>query len=81
MHAVGVLLLAPVALTATALNAGIETAGSTFLPLYAISLGWTETGATLLISTLMPGAVLLPLVAALACAAFAVFALRRGRSA
>ncbi len=56
-----VLLLAPVALTATALNAGIETAGLTFLPLYAIGLGWTETGATLLISTLMLGAVLLQL--------------------
>lgn len=56
-----VMLLAPVALTATALNAGLETAGLAFLPLYAIGLGWTESSAALLISMLMLGAVLLQL--------------------
>jgi MFS family permease len=53
--------LAPVAIAAEGLNAGIETSGLTFLPLYAIAQGWTEQGGTRLISCLMFGAILLQL--------------------
>jgi MFS family permease len=55
------LRLAPVAIAAEGLNAGIETSGLSFLPLYAISQGWTEEGGTRLISCLMFGAILLQL--------------------
>ena len=51
----------PIAIAAEGLNAGIETAGLSFLPLYAIAQGWTEEGGTRLISCLMFGAVLLQL--------------------
>ena len=50
-----------VAIAAEGLNAGIETAGLSFLPLYAIAQGWTEEGGTRLISCLMFGAILLQL--------------------
>jgi MFS family permease len=53
--------LAPVALAATALNSSLETAGLTFLPIYAMRLGWSETNANLLISTLLIGAITLQL--------------------
>jgi MFS family permease len=53
--------LAPVALAATALNASLETAGLSFLPIYAMRLGWGESSATLLITTLMIGAIALQL--------------------
>jgi MFS family permease len=55
------LRLAPVAIAAEGLNAGIETAGLSFLPLYAMAQGWTEAGGTRLISCLMFGAILLQL--------------------
>ncbi|APH54631.1 Transporter, MFS superfamily [Granulibacter bethesdensis] len=55
------LRLAPVALFSTALNAGVEAAGMSFLPLYAMSAGWGENGATQLLSTLMLGAIMLQL--------------------
>jgi MFS family permease len=55
------LRLAPVAIAAVALNAALETAGLGLLALYAIGLGWSEDPATLLISTLMIGAILLQL--------------------
>jgi MFS family permease len=55
------LRLAPVALASTALNAGIETAGLSFLPLYAMSAGWGEENATRLVATLMIGAIVLQL--------------------
>jgi MFS family permease len=55
------LWLAPVAIAAEGLNAAIETAGLSFLPLYAIGQGWTEQGATRLISCLMFGAIVLQL--------------------
>lgn len=55
------LRLAPLALTATALNAAIETAGLSFLALYAIGLGWGEEDATRLMSVMMVGAILLQL--------------------
>lgn len=51
--------LAPVAMGATALNAAIETAGLTFLTLYAMSLGWGEGDATQLMAYMMFGAIVL----------------------
>jgi MFS family permease len=53
--------LAPVALAATALNSSLETAGLTFLPIYAMRLGWSEAHANLLISALLTGAIVLQL--------------------
>ena len=53
--------LAPVAITATVLNAAIETAGLSFLAIYAVNLGWPEGDATLLISCMMIGAICLQL--------------------
>ncbi|MDR1191864.1 MAG: MFS transporter [Verrucomicrobiales bacterium] len=53
--------LAPLALAATTLNAAVETAGLTFLTLYAISLGWQESQATQLMSCMMFGAIVLQL--------------------
>ncbi|RJF79156.1 MFS transporter [Azospirillum cavernae] len=53
--------LAPVAIGAITLNAAIETAGLSFLALYAVSLGWNEVGATRLMSCMMVGAILLQL--------------------
>lgn len=55
------LALAPVALFATLVNAALETAGMSFLPIYAIRLGWGEESATLLLSVLLVGALLLQL--------------------
>jgi MFS family permease len=53
--------LAPVAIAATVLHAAIETAGLSFLALYAETLGWTETDATQLMSCMMFGAIALQL--------------------
>ncbi len=53
--------LAPLAMGATVLNAAVETAGLTFLALYAIDLGWPESRAAQLISCMMIGAILLQL--------------------
>ncbi|PZQ51528.1 MAG: MFS transporter [Rhodovulum sulfidophilum] len=55
------LRLAPLAIAAAALNAAIEAAGLTLLPLYAMGLGWTEAQGTLLLSVLLVGAILLQL--------------------
>ncbi|MFE0753435.1 MFS transporter [Inquilinus sp. NPDC058860] len=55
------LRLAPIAIGSTALNAAVETAGLSFVALYAIGLGWGEGAATLLVTTLMIGAILLQL--------------------
>ena len=52
---------APVALATTLLNASVETAGLSFLALYAMDTGWDEGEATRLISALMIGAILLAL--------------------
>ncbi len=57
----GLLRHAPVALAATALNAALETSGLTFLPMYAMRLGWSEQGATALVATLLVGAIVLQL--------------------
>jgi MFS family permease/uncharacterized membrane protein HdeD (DUF308 family) len=53
------LRLAPVAIGATLVNAALETAGMSFLPLYAMRVGWGERPATLLLSVLLLGAILL----------------------
>ncbi len=55
------LALAPVALGATLINAAVETAGMSFLPLYAMRVGWQEQSATLLLSVLLLGAILMQL--------------------
>jgi MFS family permease len=52
---------APLAMGATALNAAVETAGLTFLALYAIDMGWEESRAAQLISCMMLGAICLQL--------------------
>lgn len=53
--------LAPIAVAASALNAALETAGLGLLPLYAIGLGWTEQSATILLTVLLIGSILLQL--------------------
>ncbi|CAM5765576.1 putative MFS-type transporter YcaD [Labrys miyagiensis] len=53
------LVLAPVALAATLVNAALETAGMSFLPLYAMQVGWDEQSATLLLSVLLLGAIVM----------------------
>ncbi|WP_198651528.1 MFS transporter [Dyella sp. C11] len=53
--------LAPIAIATTVLNAGVETAGLSFISLYATQLGWTEARAMQLISVLMFGAIVLQL--------------------
>ncbi|MDR1685187.1 MAG: MFS transporter [Desulfovibrio sp.] len=53
--------LSPPAMAVTALNAAVETAGLTFLALYAVNLGWDEPQATRLMSCLMAGAIVLQL--------------------
>lgn len=53
--------MAPVAIAATVLNAAIETAGLSFLAIYAVHLGWPEAEATRLMSCMMIGAILLQL--------------------
>jgi MFS family permease len=55
------LRLAPIAIATTILNAAIETAGLSFLALYAIGSGWAEENATQLISAMMFGAIVLQL--------------------
>jgi MFS family permease len=53
--------LAPLAMATTVLNAAVETAGLSFLALYAMDAGWEEAAATRLISAMMIGAILLQL--------------------
>jgi MFS family permease len=60
-HPLVYLRLAPIAIGATALNAAIETAGLSFLALYAISAGWAEEDGTRLITALMIGAIVMQL--------------------
>ncbi|MDB5412887.1 MAG: transporter [Rubritepida sp.] len=55
------LRLAPIAIAATMLNAAVETAGMSFLALYAMGVGWTEAEAPRLITALMVGAIALQL--------------------
>ncbi len=51
----------PLAMAATTLNAAVETAGLTFLTLYAMNLGWQEAQATQLMSCMMFGAIVMQL--------------------
>jgi len=60
-HPMRYLRLAPIAIAATVLNAGVETAGLSFISLYATQLGWTAARAMQLISVLMLGAIVLQL--------------------
>jgi MFS family permease len=53
--------LAPLALCVALVNAAVETAGLSFVPLYAVKLGFTETMGMRLISVLMVGAIVLQL--------------------
>ena len=53
--------MAPLGLGSATLNAAIEAAGLSFLPLYAVGFGWREDSATRLIATLMVGAICLQL--------------------
>lgn len=55
------LKLMPVAVAAAALNAALESAGLSLLPLYAIRLGWPEQSATFLLAILLVGSILLQL--------------------
>jgi MFS family permease len=55
------LAVVPVAVASSALNAALEAAGLTLLPLYAMRLGWTEDSATLLLTVLLIGAITLQL--------------------
>jgi MFS family permease len=53
--------VAPIAIATTLLNAAVETAGLSFIALYATGLGWTEPDAMKLVSTLLVGAIVLQL--------------------
>jgi MFS family permease len=53
--------LAPIAMATTVLNAAVETAGLSFLAIFASGQGWSEQHAMRLISTLMLGAIVLQL--------------------
>ena len=53
--------LAPLAMAATTLNAAVETAGMSLMPLYAGRLGWEGEEAAKLITILMIGAIALQL--------------------
>ena len=55
------LRLAPVAIGAITLNAAVETAGLSFLALYAIGLGWEAEDAARLMFVMMFGAIILQL--------------------
>lgn len=55
------LKLVPVAVASSALNAALEAAGLSLLPLYAMRLGWPEHSATFLLTVLLVGAILLQL--------------------
>jgi MFS family permease len=60
-HPLQYLRLAPIALTTTVLNAAVETAGLSFIALYASGMGWNEQQAMWLVSTLLIGAIVLQL--------------------
>jgi MFS family permease len=53
--------LAPIAIATTLLNAAVETAGLSFIVLYATGMGWSEEQGLRLVSTLMVGAIVLQL--------------------
>lgn len=51
----------PLAVASAALNAALESAGLSLLPVYAIQLGWPEQSATFLLTILLIGSILLQL--------------------
>ena len=53
--------LAPIAIATTVLNAAVETAGLSFIALYAGGMGWSQPQAMALVSTLMVGAIVMQL--------------------
>ncbi|MBB3172407.1 MFS family permease [Endobacter medicaginis] len=53
--------LSPLAMGTTVLNAAVETAGLSFLALYATRLGWSKVDGTRLLSAMMIGAIVLQL--------------------
>jgi MFS family permease len=53
--------IAPIAIATTLLNAAVETAGLSFIALYATGAGWSEADAMRLVSTLLVGAIVLQL--------------------
>ncbi|UXS43001.1 MFS transporter (plasmid) [Agrobacterium tumefaciens] len=55
------LKLVPVAVASSILNAALEAAGLSLLPLYAVNLGWEEHSAMLLLTVLLIGSILLQL--------------------
>lgn len=55
------LRLVPVAVASAALNAALEAAGLSLLPIYAVNLGWPEQSATILLTVLLIGAIVLQL--------------------
>lgn len=55
------LMVIPLALVATVLNAALESAGMNLLAIYAMDLGWGEAQATSLIAVLLLGAIILQL--------------------
>lgn len=50
--------IVPIAVASAALNAALESAGLSFLPLYALSMGWPEQSATMLLTVLLLGAII-----------------------
>jgi MFS family permease len=55
------LRLAPIAVATTLLNAAVETAGLTFIALYATGMGWSQLQGLRLVSALLLGAIVLQL--------------------
>ncbi|MDX1932697.1 MAG: MFS transporter [Capsulimonadales bacterium] len=55
------LLIAPIAIVTSFLNAAVEAAGLSFITLYATNNGWSEAQGLQMVSLLMVGAVLLQL--------------------
>lgn len=55
------LKLVPVAVASSTLNAALEAAGLSLLPLYAVRLGWPEHSAMLLLTALLIGSIVLQL--------------------
>lgn len=60
-HALHYARMAPLATGTAVLNAAVETAGLSFVALYAVGLGFTEANALRLVSTLLIGAIVLQL--------------------
>lgn len=55
------LRLVPVAVASAALNAALEAAGLSLLPIYAVNLGWPEQSATILLTVLLIGSIAMQL--------------------